>query len=119
MPAPRGGTQEQMEGWILDRLQAATTSSKEALRIANEALSVSTEARDGVLRIEEKLGESPDPAQGKEGKGALKVLAGQVVAREDERKRRDFVRGIFLGAGMVVSFGTAAVGLLKAFGVLH
>jgi hypothetical protein len=104
---------------VIAQIEATRTSSKAALQIANESLEVSRQALAGVTRIETTLGQSPDPARGVVGSGVLGVLAGQVIADEDERKWRSR-RNMVIGT-VVATLGTlgTVLGVLKMLGFLH
>lgn len=118
MPPPSRESGDR-EAWILTRIEAASTAAKEALRVSNQALEVATEARDLGAKIDAKIGNSPDPAQGIEGRGLLGVLSAQVQRTEDERKRNAFLRAMLAGAIATLGVAATVAGLLKAFGVLH
>lgn len=116
IPPPPGSMGERAtptDQYLLERVNGASRTSKQALRLAEQAHS-------GITRLEQAFGSSPDPAQGKSGSGMLGVLsdlAGQFrQEREDRAKSRktwsDIAKGVVIALGAV---GTAFGILAKVF----
>lgn len=76
-------------------------------------------ALEAALRIERVIGEEPQPAQGIEGRGLLKVMSSYVRKTEENDRRRADLR-LMAGAigGTLALLGTL-VGVLKALGWLR
>jgi len=103
------GDRDSNETWIRDQIAKARRESKTAITLATTAV-------EGVRRIEESIGHSPDPARGMKGAGMLGVMSDAVTQmgldREERAKRRE--RWGSFGKGAAVAIGAIAA----IFGVL-
>lgn len=107
-PPPPSPEHPEFETWI----QRKHRYDLETRGIAETAL-------DASLRIERAIGVEPQPAQGIEGTGLLKVLSTHVKSREIEERRRADLRLVVGAVTGTVGFLLAVLGVLKALGFLH
>lgn len=97
-PAPPPGPAR--DQWIVEQLPRA-------LRAAREAL-------DGIVRIEEMLGYSPDPARGiKEGAGLLGQLSTLIEQNAAKERRSSEFRRVIATAAVIVGILGGLVSLWK------
>lgn len=108
-PAPSVTGDRDSDSWVRDQVTKARRESKAAITLA-------TNAADGVKRIEDSIGHSPDPARGMKGAGLLGVVSDAVDQMKQDREERSKRRAAWGAAGKGAAVAIGAIGAI--FGIL-